>query len=198
MKKRHPQNSNKGFTLVELIVSLGLFIVVVFIGVGALLSVVDVNRKAQAMRTAMDNLNLTMEEMSRELRMGTEYYCNPDLTTGAFILDSNDTMNVQSCDVNVGRSIAFLDQDGRTVIYQKNGNTIERSFDGGITFVPMTAPGITVDYLKFGVFIESGWAEYVVDQPSVLIAVGGTAGVKDALLSKFNLQTWVTQRVRKL
>ena len=195
MKKRYPRNTSEGFTLIELIVALGLFIVVIFIGVGSLLSVVDINRKAQAMRTAMDNLNLAMEEMSREIRMGTKYYCDPDLTFP--IVFSN---NVVGCDIATGEhgTFAFLDQNGLTIVYRRNGARIEKSRDGGATFVAVTAPGITIEYLKFDVMRVVNWADFTGEQPSMLIAIGGTAGVKDALLSKFTLQTWVVQRSRKI
>ncbi|MCK5591605.1 MAG: type II secretion system protein, partial [Candidatus Pacebacteria bacterium] len=47
-----------GFTLVEMMVSLGMFTIVLSISVGALLSMVSSNRKTQSLRGAMDNLNL--------------------------------------------------------------------------------------------------------------------------------------------
>ncbi|MBU0722958.1 type II secretion system GspH family protein, partial [Patescibacteria group bacterium] len=56
------QNYLTGFTLVEMIVSLGLFTVILFISMQALLSMVDANHKAQSLRAAMDNLNLSLEE----------------------------------------------------------------------------------------------------------------------------------------
>ena len=43
--------ANSGFTLVEMIVAVALFAVVMLISVAALLSLVDANRKAQALQS---------------------------------------------------------------------------------------------------------------------------------------------------
>jgi len=68
---------NKGFTLVEMIVSVGLFLAVVTISSGAVLSAIDANRKAEQLRIAMDNLSLMAEDMTREIRVGSNYDCGP-------------------------------------------------------------------------------------------------------------------------
>lgn len=66
---------NSGFTLIEIIVSMALFVVVAVVSLGALLKVIDANTKAQTLKTAVTNLNFTMESMVRELRVGSNYYC---------------------------------------------------------------------------------------------------------------------------
>ena len=64
-----------GFTLIEMMISLGIFAIVLSVSVGALLSMVSSNRKTQSLRSAMDNLNLAMEEMSRNIIQGRKYHC---------------------------------------------------------------------------------------------------------------------------
>ncbi|MBX9765465.1 type II secretion system GspH family protein, partial [Patescibacteria group bacterium] len=46
----------RGFTLVELMVAVSIFAIVMMIGVGALLSLVQTNRRAQAINSVMNNL----------------------------------------------------------------------------------------------------------------------------------------------
>lgn len=63
-------SQKKGFTLVEMIVSLAVFMVVAVIAVGALLKITDANRKSQSLKTAINNINYTLDAMSREIRTG--------------------------------------------------------------------------------------------------------------------------------
>ncbi len=72
-------SQKKGFTLVEMIVSLAVFMVVAVIAVGALLKITDANRKSQALKTAINNINYALDAMSREMRTGKNMvlYTNP-------------------------------------------------------------------------------------------------------------------------
>ncbi|MEK7641899.1 MAG: type II secretion system protein [Patescibacteria group bacterium] len=65
----------RGFTLVEMIVSLGVFSVVAVVALGALVKIVSANKKAQSLQSSITNLNFALDAMSRELRTGTTYFC---------------------------------------------------------------------------------------------------------------------------
>lgn len=67
--------NNKGFTIIEMIVSLGIFAVVAVIAVGALLKISDANKKALVLKTSINNLNFALETMSREMRLGSNFGC---------------------------------------------------------------------------------------------------------------------------
>ena len=73
MKKNNP--TNRGFTLIEIIVSLAVFIVVAVIAVGAFLKILDANKQSQSLETAMTNANFAIDSMVRDLRVGEDYYC---------------------------------------------------------------------------------------------------------------------------
>jgi len=180
-----PAKTGRGFTLIEMTVSLGLFAVVVMIGMGAFFAISDSNSKVQSMRLALDNLNLALESMSRDIRTGTAYHCD---YAALPITARNDCPTGAS-------SFSFLSQDGDQVVYQLNGSTIERSTTGGAIFTPLTAPDINVDYLTFYVLGSEYVAPYEFEQPVVVITVGGTAGTK--IPSRFNIQTTVVQRIPK-
>jgi len=64
-----------GFTLIEMIVSLGVFSVVVTIAVGALLILIASNRQLQDEQAILSNLSFALDSMSRELRTGSNYFC---------------------------------------------------------------------------------------------------------------------------
>lgn len=177
-------NKNKGFTLVELIVSLGLFTVVMMISTSALLSLSATNEKVQSMRTAFDNLNLVMESMSRELRMGIKYHCDAS---------SSPVTDVRDCPLGA-TSISFLSQKGKQITYQLDSSAkrIERRIGTTGSFDSMTSPEVMITNLKFYVLNS---ALSVKGQPTVLITISGTAG--NRVTSDFNIQTMVTMRMPK-
>src|SRR3989344_7779722 len=74
--------ANSGFTLIEIMVSVSIFVVVAMITTGALITISDVNRKAQAIKIAMDNVSFAMDSMVTNLREGANYHCLTD-TTGS-------------------------------------------------------------------------------------------------------------------
>jgi len=77
---------SRGFTLIEIIVSLAIFSVVAVIAIGALVRVTSANRQAQAIQSGVNNVSFIMDSMSRELRVGTNILCYRGST-----LDSNNT-----------------------------------------------------------------------------------------------------------
>lgn len=79
-------NYKKGFTLIEMVVSIAIFFVVAIVAIGALLKTLDANTKAQNIKTAITNMNFTFETISREMRVGTDYNCE---TSGADALSAS-------------------------------------------------------------------------------------------------------------
>jgi prepilin-type N-terminal cleavage/methylation domain-containing protein len=65
----------KGFTLIEMIVSLGIFSIVVTTAVGALLIIMSTNQQLQAEQNVMTNLAFALDSMTREVRTGYSYVC---------------------------------------------------------------------------------------------------------------------------
>lgn len=176
------KNLQKGFTLIEIMTAVTIFAVVMTISMGSILGVFETNRKSEALKAVMDNLNLAVESMSREMRFGSLYNCGlvPPITSP------------QPC--SDGRSsIAFRANDGRTIVYALVGDTIEKSTDGGTSYLPVTAEEISISSLSFYVL---GVLPFGSDslQPKVLIKIKGTAGVKAADQTDFTVQTLVSQR----
>lgn len=67
--------SNKGYTIIETMISVSLFLVIVMAGMSALLNANLLHEKSNDMRSIMDNLSFIMEDMSRNLRTGYDYHC---------------------------------------------------------------------------------------------------------------------------
>lgn len=175
----------KGFTLIELMTSLSIFAVIMTISMGSILGVFDANRKSEALKTVMDNLNFTIETMSREMRFGKNYHCSSatPLTEPRECVSGNDNF------------VSFLSSDGKQTIYKLDqvNNSIQKSTDGGSTYINVTAPEVKITKLTF---VVVGPASGDNEQPRIFIQIQGYAGSKPGAKSNFILQTLVTQRLR--
>ena len=183
----------RGFTLIELLVSVAVFSVVMLIAVGSLLTMAEASRKAQALKSVMNNLNFAMESMSRTIRVGASYTCGSTC-------ESNGSTYL-SLEGSGGDRDTLADQ----VVYclgsgsscSSSGNSILRSLNGGGTFVPITASEVIIEDLKFYVVGElSGSADNI--QPKVVIVLRGYTEISKKTRTEFNLQTTITQRLLDL
>lgn len=68
-------SKNKGFTLVEVMVAVGLFALVLSMSLGAITQVFSVNKKAQMMSVIMGDLSSSLEVMTTQMRYGSGHTC---------------------------------------------------------------------------------------------------------------------------
>lgn len=163
-----------------MLVAIAIFMIVVVTTLGAFLKMVDVNKKVQSVRNAMDNANLAMETMMRNIRLGYDY-CQ---------------------DGQCGSSkITFKDQNGVIVSYEYQATY---SGDGGDPLgqmvriidgvsVAITSPDLDIDNLGFEVI-----APTINDniQAHVKIFVKGkTVLPKNEHNFDFSFQSLATQRL---
>ena len=170
-------SSHKGFTLIEIIVSVTIFTIVMLIAVGAVLNAVQANRKAQTLNVVINNLNLAFESMIRDIRTGSEYRDN-------------------GCGA-AGECIRFKDKQGRTVTYSfirtGSGATLQTYIEKGPNNLP-EAGRITSEevILEEATFELAGEGDN--DGPEViLLHLKGYAG-NERTKSAFNIQTLITSR----
>jgi prepilin-type N-terminal cleavage/methylation domain-containing protein len=169
------KNTEKGFTLIEMLVSVGLFSIVLLVVMGSILTIVDVNRKSQSLTVVMNDLNFVLEAMTRTIKTGE--------------LDSLDSRSYNP--------IGIVDQDGRIVQYAfeetDNKGRIERTIT-----IPGNPPGDTISLTSSQMDIDK--AEFTVFndpnnlQPRVLVLLKGTVEVGPKISSDFMIQTTVSQR----
>lgn len=171
-----------GFTLIEMLVSISIFSFVMLATTAVLLSVVDANYKAQGLKTSINNLNMTLESMARNLRTGSRYWY--------------PASGVSICNSNGRTGVGFIDHNGYQVQYRLTDGAIEVSRRSG-PFSRMTAPEINISRLCF--YISGNGASNT--QPRILITMGGVlnnltaAGAKTKTTSRFDIQTFVSQRL---
>lgn len=185
----------KGFTLVEMMVSVAIFAIVMTVALGALLSMSESDRKAQTLKSVINNLNFALDAMSRSIRTGQAYHC--DATQGSLSA-------TRDCADTPASSLAYQPALGGTVIYRLETSSastcgqpaarvgcIVRSTDGGVTYGAITSSEVYVNALSF--FVTG--AESASVQPKVTILISGVVTVSGAQTSPFNLQTSITQRL---
>lgn len=189
------KKKNRGFTIVEMIVSIGLFITVSLISVGALLSIVGVNKKTQSTESVMNNLGFALESISKTMRVGSNYHCEDVI--GEVVPPNLDTPRDCASGGNLlayERSNGDPDDSSDQVVLRLNGNKIEKSVDGGSTFINLTAPEVVINS-------TDGFRVYVIGstlgdnlQPKAIILIGGVVSFGEKATTEFNLQTTISQR----
>ena len=93
-----------GFTLIEMMVSLAIFAVVAVVAAAALLKIMNANKQAQSIQAAMTNINFALDSMTRDLRVGSKYYCDSTLNSGVY---DGATLANKACSVSGNTVIAF-------------------------------------------------------------------------------------------
>lgn len=177
MNKFNFKKNNLGFTLVEMMVAIAVFSLVMVVAMSALINVIDANLKAQAIKTAINNVHFALESISKDMRVGTNYGCG-----SIECASSSETLSYKS-------------HDGKNIIYTftpPSGSTpgkIQRKVDNGAP-QDITSQEVNILKMKFFVVNESDI------QPRVLITLSGEAGSKEKIRTTFDLQTGVSQRLR--
>lgn len=64
----------RGYTLVELIVAVGLFAIVMTLVSGAYIVMINLTQRTQGSATGIYNLSFALETMTRTIRTGTNYF----------------------------------------------------------------------------------------------------------------------------
>lgn len=172
-------NLQKGFTLIEMIVSLGIFTVVAVVAVGALIKVMDANKKSINLKNTINNLNFTLESMSREMRVGSNY----DLTT----LGSNSW---QVAFTPSKKNTACPD-DEMTYIYKFENHTIKKAEgckNSAPVFNALISPNVYIS--DSTITVDNS------EQPYIFFGFTGYSGVRENDRVDFSLQTRVSQRIR--
>lgn len=189
---------NKGFTLIELMVSISIFSIIMLTAIGSFLITLNVAKNARALRFAMDNVNFAMESMTRSIRMGKNYYC-PSIPPG----DGSDTVflgtDLGTADCPNGATfIAFVPQKanpaGSYIAYRQRRvkedfYTLDRCDKTG-TCVPTVSSDVNVKKLNF---IVKGSSDSDDLQPSAYIIMQGEVMVRGKPVS-FAIQTLASQR----
>ncbi len=190
----------RGFTLIEMLVSVGLFSVAITIIMTSLFSITAAQRKAIAVQNAQDNLRFAFEAMTKDIRTGRYYYCGSTVTD---IPPTNTSTKDCPFGVNGGNSFSYQSSVGQTVTYQIWNNQLVRSSDGTQPCVPdpniisdcqkITSPNVViVDNIAFYVSGSGGFDN--AQSFTTIVLEGKVIDPRDQTTTKINLQTSVSRR----
>ena len=191
MKKYFKQKEKNGYTIIETIIAISIFIVIVMLGIGSLLNANLLHQKSRDMRSIMDTLNFLMEDMSRNIRLGYHYHC---------IDGGNITSTTPHSCPSGGGGISFRSALGGQWVYYGGPGAdgkvkVFKSIDGGATSVQITPDEVVIDAALSGMAIVG--AEPPPgnkEQPFVTIRIAGKITFKGKD-TPFSLQTSVSQRL---
>lgn len=173
-QKDSGQARTRGFTLIELIVAIGLFASVMTIAAGAYLTIIRVNQQAQAIATGINNVSFAFESMTRNIRSGSDYGCVTSFT---------------DCPLG-GASFIFKDVYGVSTIYSRGSGVIQETINGG-SAIDLTDPSVNITALTF--YVSGTKSETQVDtthsQPYVTIVVSGTVPAGPGQTQSFTVES---------
>ena len=180
-----------GFTLIELMVATSIFVVIMLSSMSALFILLNAAKTSRALRTAMDNVNFSMESMTRSIRMGHNYYCatsSPSDLTSTQDCPSGESYITFVPQEDKGHRVAFR---WTTSQYDNTKHVLQRC-EGVLESdcVDIVAKDVDIENLKF--FVKNPAPDDGA-QASVYIIMKGTVTVKGVPTS-FPLQTIASQR----
>ncbi len=179
-----------GFTIIETMIAISLFLIIVTVGMGSLMSATSLSRKSQDARSIMDNLSFIMEDISRNLRTGFSYHC---VDNGIY-----SATTPYSC--AFGQGISFKSAYGNQWVYKieslDGGITynISKSVDGGTTWTVLNTSEISLDSNSGFIVTGAEPPPGNTIQPFVIIKLSGKIVSKE-ITTPFSLETGVSQRL---
>ena len=208
------RREQRGFTLIEMMVSISIFAIVAVVAIGALLKIVDANKKAQSLETSINNLNFILDSMTREMRVGSKYNCIPGqgpilttLTTAApcpsgvansWVIEFNSSKSYPPGNPTCNLIYAYyFDMTSGGIPLQKaeqkecgpNSNNDE------LTPYPLISNDAGLDsaitFSAGTIRVAAGDTQ----QPFVQLYFRGSAGARTQTQSTFDLQTTISQRL---
>lgn len=199
----------RGFTLVEMIVSLMIFSIVVVVALAALVKIIDANKKAQTIHDAVANLSYTLEAMTREVRTGSYLYCAV-LASGADLSVPGNQLSSQqvaSCNGHNGAS-----GQGVGLAFNTNKKGVSCNLMNAYEIVPVAVGRFVLkkgtqaacgDPLLFETIVDESIIhieDYYFhidndDFPLVFMKLSGIAGQTGNAVTHFSLETAASPRL---
>ena len=198
----------KAFTLVEILVVLGLFSSISTLVLGTLFNAQAINSRLQETQAIFDNINLSTQTITRDIRFGSDFYGTTTLPVVSVPLPTIRRSCPQSlggCNVLIFKPADAVDDRDRVVYYVNNGVLFkeEYPFGSSATISQMTAGDVLIESLIFyvdgaqtsdGSNDENAAFDYI--QPRVTLLVSGRTNPGSTTKSpvRFNIQTTISSR----
>jgi len=174
MKKK--STTEYGYSLIELLVAIGLFATVVAITSGTFVVSLKGHRKTFTAQTVADNVRFSMEIMAKEIRMGTGFTINPGGCGG---------------DNGIQFTSNMPNRSGNTLLFCHSSTNDEITFDdGGGSAASITASNLAVTDLRFDRYPAAG-SPYRI----TTVLEGESKNTSPDVKTSINVQTTISPRV---
>ncbi len=206
--KNKIQQKIEGFTLVELLVVLGLFSGIATLSLGALFNAQSVNARLQETQAILDNINLSAQTITRDIRFGSDFYCAQALPATPLLVPTvrkNCVFGTTPGSVLIFRASDAVNEFDRVAYYVANGVLYKNVYQylATTTVLQMTSDDVNIKSLTFivdgaqtstGINDELNAIDY--KQPMVTIFLSGITRPAKASTppSSFDLETVVSSR----
>ncbi len=165
-----------GFTLLEMVVAIGIFTMIIVIAIAAVIGISEAELKSRNIQSIQDNLRFSLEAMTKELRTGINF------TPSGGTPPAYSQVNFTASD---GASVGYCLRDGAIRRLEGTSDCTSGS--------PITANEIVVSRLVFYVIGNSpGPGD---GQPRLSVAIRARSA-DPKLLTALDLQTTITPRAR--
>ncbi len=205
MQSPQIKNKNSGFTLVEVMIATGLFVVIMTVGIGLLLEVNRSHKLQARMRATLDTLSDTMEDMARNIRVGTNLHCSNDLSDVTAPVDcipigttsqGSSTLALEGLngDPNTpdDQIIYKIDHVGTGQVYGLYKKSRSDAFG---TWRQITPDLVEINVLESGFSVTGSKLDDKI-QPHTIIRLAGQVRFQNISIP-FSIQTSVTQRTQE-
>lgn len=186
------QQSRNGFTLIEVVIVLGIFLMASTALMGIFLSANKASQRTVALARTGSDARWVMEQMVEEIRLASIRY------GGSAIATPSQELHLTT---PTGETLDYWLRDSEVICGARDIACVAFSRDGGATLTSMTPPSTNVRQLDFYVtptsdpFID-GATEVGQPQVTILFATE-TVGARKEEQARLSLQTTVSTRVYK-
>ncbi len=211
------KNYRKGFTLVELLITVALFTIIIAIAVGTFTNALRTQRQVSSLISAESNVSLSLEQMARDIRTGY-LFCNTpgntDVTDGGGTNPSPGALPGCGCALFSENpswwecsSLIFYDAEGNHVEYTlpiagpgagslAECDSVDPAGEGVCEngpFQSLTGNTVSLEYLHFFLYGQVEGDQWT---PRITITMGITPSSTDSAVASttFNLETTVSAR----
>jgi type II secretory pathway pseudopilin PulG len=202
----------QGYSLVEILVVLGLFSSIATLSLGALLNAQSVNARLQETQTILDNINLSTQTVTRDIRFGSDFYCEQTTPMGSLSSIPTVPTTRKNCapDSPKGTVLIFKPSDAtndldRVAYYVSNGVLYKDIYPylGTTTILQMTSDDVYISSLTFyvdGANSSTGVNDYLnqtdYKQPIVTLFLSGVTRPAKASTppASFDIETAISAR----
>jgi len=190
--QRKTGGRTRGFTLVELIVSVGLFALVMLVAAGAYFTLISLDRRARSTNAIVSSVSFAIDTMARGIRTGAVYICNNGTADSYGNHLAGDCTSFSYTDSVLGTTVTYiLKANGSIGRCEGPGACLDANASS------LTDSSISIQKLSFyvrgvGVTSSPTWAQ----QPHVTFIISGLipAGSGGATVP-FTIEEGATERL---